>query len=163
MFREFCIFILAIVRVGIVKKGTCWETSRDTSERGNTLKYQPYSNLTTDLTSPTGLIKITAENATAKGSFCLKTRSPTKIFQNMALMCPNLCQGHSRIRFSMIQSVLRTLNFSNFFSIFVCKIWRSAPDSQLLGGITRFLDRNSKKEKPFRYNRFTWITCEQFR
>ena len=32
----------------------------------------------------------------------------------MALMCPNLCQGHSRIRFLMIQSVFEILNFSIF-------------------------------------------------
>ena len=55
MFREFFIFPLVIVK------------------RGNTLQHQPNSNLTTVLISPTGLIKITAENATVKGSFYLNS------------------------------------------------------------------------------------------
>ena len=49
----------------------------------------------------------------------LKTRSPIKIFRNMALMSQNLCQEHSRISFSMIWNVSETFNFS-VFSVSLC-------------------------------------------
>ena len=95
--------------------------------------------------------------------FTLKTRAPAKIFQNMALLSSDLCQCYSRIGFLMIQNVFRNFNFPNFFSIFVCKVRPPARGSQLLDAIFHFLDRKSKKSKPFRYARFTQITYEKFR
>ena len=75
-----------------------------------------------------------------------KTRAHAKIFQNKALSSSNLCQGYSRISFPMIENVFENFNFSNFSSIFVCKVQPPAPDSQVFDAIFHFLDRNSKKE-----------------
>ena len=78
----------------------------------------------------------------------LKTRAFTNNFQNMALVSPNLCQGHSKISFPMIQNVFEILTF---FNIFVCKVRPSGQPSfgrHNLTSRSKFKKRKTISVKP---------------